>query len=209
MTVLMALLLSQLDAGVSCAGASDAQLSQWQAEVMGIADWQRLAYAEQLLEEHQLRCPSFISAVTPERIVGLDGPVKVSWAPTTEGPLCFRSVLVTTHGVSSTTVLDAERCAAADESGKPHLTLEDFNFDGRLDVRLWGPLSFVQSQRFDLVLLQQPNGRFEYSPALSQLDDAQPDPKTKTIRSRVAAGAQASHQVTWRWRKGELVQFKK
>lgn len=206
--LLLLMLVAQLDAGVTCPGVTATDLEAWRVEVMDIVDWQRAAYAEHVLAEHHVTCPAFVSAVTPTRIVALDGAVQVSWEPV-DGPLCFEAVTVTAGGVTSTVKVDGSPCVSFDDRGAPHITLEDFDFDGRPDVRIWTTLSMAQSRRLDVVLLQRAQQRFEYSPELSRLDDAQPDAKTKTIESREVIGNAPSKRVRWVWRKGVLVRVKK
>lgn len=111
--------------------------------------------------------------------------------------------------MTSTVKVDGSPCVSFDDRGAPHITLEDFDFDGRPDVRIWTTLSMAQSRRLDAVLLQRAQQRFEYSPELSRLDDAQPDAKTKTIESREVLGNAPSKRVRWVWRKGVLVRVKK
>lgn len=116
--LLLLMLVAQLDAGVTCPGVTATDLEAWRVEVMDIVDWQRAAYAEHVLAEHHVTCPAFVSAVTPTRIVALDGAVQVSWEPV-DGPLCFEAVTVTAGGVTSTVKVDGSPCVSFDDRGAP------------------------------------------------------------------------------------------
>ena len=83
--------------------------------------------------------------------------------------------------------------------------LEDFNFDGRLDLRLEGPLSMGHSRRYDWILLATRGGRFTWSQELSALDDVQVDAPARRLTSRVLDEDHVGHRAVWQWKKGALV----
>lgn len=208
---LLVMVLAQLDAGagiqrdcqrLAADGGVGSVLAPLLEEALQIVDWQRADFATQLLAARGLtaaQCPALLHLVTPTRVVALRGPVTVSWDVADE-PLCFRTLHVQAKDVSSHVELDTVHCADV----APKVQLEDFDFDGMSDVRIVTKLTFNQSRRFDVVLLQRDGHRFERSAALSQLDDLQRHPTTRQLSSRVLDSQHRSRRVLWRWQGDKL-----
>lgn len=212
----LVVVLAQLDAGTALRldcerlatdGGIGLALAPLVEEANQIVDWQRADYAAQLLDERGLtaaQCPALLRLVTPTRIVARQGPVTVSWDVADE-PLCFCTLHVQSHDVTSRIELDAVHCADAPQ---PTVKLEDFDFDGKADVRIVTRLTINHSRRFDVVLLQRGGHRFEHSVALSELDDLQRNPRARQLSSRVLDSQQRSHRAQWRWQAGTLTAVK-
>ncbi len=81
----------------------------------------------------------------------------------------------------------------------------DYNFDGHYDLAL--QTAFERGNASYCIWLYDPKTRrFVASPALSQLTNTRPDPKTHTVISYIKGGCAICYrQETYRWSKGKLV----
>lgn len=178
------------------------------AETLGMVDRQRVDYARMLLTERGMSpdsCRPLLEAVRPAWVFGAKAHgVKVEWE-SIEGDegVCFHTMRLTvSSGKPQQIQLPGESFCL--DPVDPLITFEDFDFDGRLDVRLAGRLG-SQSHRADQIVLQKKPGVFERSETLSSLDDVQLDAANKSLTSRVLKEEdKTSFRQRWRWRKGAL-----
>jgi hypothetical protein len=154
------------------------------------------------LAEHHVdpaTCGSSLDALTPAELSLTEGGVTITWQPISPGePQCFISARVGLSGIH----LPRPFCFALPR----RVTLEDFNFDGRPDLRLVSTLSPSHSRRFDEVWLQTATGGFVRSEALSSLDDLELDPAQKNLTSRQLDSNHVSSRKRWHWVKHTLTE---
>lgn len=206
LTVVLSLLAAQPtrdEVLLECRGPTRRLLGPVLAEAAEVLDVQRRAYVVAWLEEHRVRaeeCGAVLEAITPSTVTAEVGPLTLRWEPTApDDPNCFTRLTITG---SARTELSWPTPFCF---GFPRrLVLEDFNFDGRLDLRLEGPLSMGHSRRFDLILLATRGGRFTWSQELSALDDVQVDAPAQRLTSRVLDEDHVGHRAGWQWKKGAL-----
>lgn len=212
MVALMSLVAIADDGGVLALACQKGEvdggvLAPLVAETLGMLDRQRVDYARMLLTERGVSpdsCRPLLEAVRPEWVVGAEAHgVLVEWA-SIEGDegVCFRIARLTVKGTKPQQIQLPGESFCLDPV-EPLISFEDFDFDGRLDVRLKGRLG-SQSRRADQIILQKRPGVFERSQSLSSLDDVEIDAAHKSLTSRVLREDKTSFRQRWRWRKGVL-----
>jgi hypothetical protein len=200
---------------VACAGPDRHALDDIVAKAQHLRAEDRALYVRDWLGEHGVsadECAAVLHSLVPTRITRTVGSgitaVEAAWAPVDDDVGCLRAVTLTTKTKAAQVFEfpDPPFCFPSDEA-QP-LRQEDFNFDGRLDLRLVGTLHMAQSRRFDLIFLATADGRFSWSLELSRLDTVEVDSKKRRLSSRHVNGAEPSTVVWWRFSGEQLVELK-
>ena len=92
--------------------------------------------------------------------------------------------------------------------GFEHLQVEDINFDGYKDLKIFGWAGATGNVGYSYWLFQKKTGRFVFHEKLSDLCDPEPNQKTKEIISYCKGGmvGQEYTEQTFKWsKKGKLI----